>query len=892
MLRSSLFTCAVPAWLFVATAALGAGPPSTAPGLRLTDTVYPLEYDLTLTLDPDAETYTGAIDIRIHLDTPTDLVWLSATQLILTESRATAGTPMNRDLAADVVPGDEDVIGLRFAEPLPAGEAKLRLRFKGGLSDGEVAGLFRQKDGGNWYVLTQMEPIYARRAFPCFDEPRFRAPWRVTLIIPDGQRAFSNMPAESERSTTPGSREVRFRSTPPIATYLVAIAVGPWDVLDGGTAGRNATPLRYIAPKGRASEAAYAASVTPKIVERLEAYFDKPFPFPKLDSISIPNTGFFFGAMENIGLITYDQRLLLAKPDETTTRFKQSYVSDAAHEISHQWFGNLVTPAWWDDIWLNESFATWLGDKITAEVMPEWRWEFRRIGTRQWAIGNDQLASARRVRQPIAVRGDIRSAFDGISYGKGSAVLSMFEEWLGPEKFRAGVQRYMAKHAWGVATAEDFFAALAAEDKAVLPAFRDFVDRPGVPELAITLDCSGTPELKLRQSRFLPKGSTADARQDWVFPACFQYGDSRKGTTQCTLVHETTANLKLDSAICPQWVIGNRAGIGYFLPALDTELYAAVPKAVHVLGPGDWMPLLADTNTLARGAVVSLPDALTLAAFAAKQDDPRVYEEALSIAADVPKAVTQGVAGSRYATWIRRQFGPRAQALGWQPKAGEDTDTQRLRRSLVPLVADRGRDAVLAREAQSRARKWPADRKAVPPDVRRELLEVAARTADRDAPALYAHMLAAAKAVSDAGERQDLLSALGAFRDPTLAAGAADLMLSGPFEPREALRILAMQLEGEATRAGALAWLDRNYEVLLARGPQKDFDRIPQWADAACTGNERALFVVAFATRAPQIDGGARSYAKALERIDLCLAYRAAQEPALTAWLAAGAGRR
>jgi cytosol alanyl aminopeptidase len=199
---------------------------------------------------------------------------------------------------------------------------------------------------------------------------------------------------------------------------------------------------------------------------------------------------------------------------------------------------------------------------------------------------------------------------------------------------------------------------------------------------------------------------------------------------------------------------------------------------------------------------------------------------------------------------------------------------------------------VLAREAQSRARKWPADRKAVPPDVRRELLEVAARTADRDAPALYAHMLAAAKAVSDAGERQDLLSALGAFRDPTLAAGAADLMLSGPFEPREALRILAMQLEGEATRAGALAWLDRNYEVLLARGPQKDFDRIPQWADAACTGNERALFVVAFATRAPQIDGGARSYAKALERIDLCLAYRAAQEPALTAWLAAGAGRR
>jgi alanyl aminopeptidase len=877
--------------LFVA-GTLGAASPPAPPGMRLTDTVVPVHYDLALTLDPDADAYTGSIDIRIRVAQATDLVWLNATGLTVDEARVLIEKPMVESLAAEIVPGDDDVIGVRLSAPLPVGQASLSLRFKGTLNNSEVAGLFKQRDGDDWYVLTQLEAIYARRAFPCFDEPRFRAPWRITLTVPEGQRAISNMPIESERTLLPGWREVSFRPTPPIASYLIAIAVGPWDVLDGGTAGRDAIPLRYIAPKGRASEAAYAASITPKIVERLEAYFGQPFPFPKQDSITIPNSGYFFGAMENVGLITYDQRLLLAKPDATTTRFKQSYVATAAHEIAHQWFGNLVTPAWWDDIWLNESFATWLGNKITMELMPEWRWEFTRVDTRQWAIGNDRLASARRIRQPIVVRSDIRSAFDGISYGKGSAVLSMFEDWLGPQKFRAGVRRYMAAHAWGVATADDFFAALAAEDDAVLPAFRGFVDRPGVPKLAIALDCSNMPRLTLRQSRFVPYGSTAEAQQRWVFPACFQYGDAKQGKTQCTLVRDEASELRLDTAACPEWVIGNRAGIGYFLPALDAALYAAVPKAARVLGPMDWVPLLADTNTLARGAAVPLPDALALAALAARQRDPRVYEEALAIAMDVPRAAARGADGVRYAAWVRTQFGPRARALGWRPKAREDSDTQRLRRSLVPFVADRGADAALAREARTLAARWPEDPRAVPPDVRAELLEVAARTAGSDAAALYAHMVAAATATRDSGERRDLLAALGAFRDPALAAQAAQLMLTGPFEPRAALLILRGQLEGETTRAGTLAWLDRNYDALMSRGAHDDFDGLPGWADGACSDEERNLFVAAFATRAPKVDGGARAYAKALERIDLCLAYRRAQEPALAAWLAVGTARR
>ena len=697
--------------------------------LRLPDTVVPTNYELQLTLDPDADEYAGAVRIGIRIAVPIDLVWINATRLQFDDVVAVVDSGASAGLRAEVIPGNDDVVGLQFASPLPAGTATLTVHFTGRFSASEVAGLFKQKEAGDWYVLTQMEPLWARRAFPCFDEPRFRAPWQITLTVPEHQRAFSNMPVESERVAHSGWREVRFQQSPSMATYLVAIAVGPFDVLDGGIAGRNATPLRYIAPKGRAAEAAYAASITPRILERLEAYFGQPFPFPKLDSISIPNSGYTFGAMENIGLITYDQSLLLAKPEETTTRFQQSYVSVAAHEISHQWFGDLVTPLWWNDIWLNESFASWLGDKITGEVKPEWRWDFRRIDGRAWAITSDRLASARRIRQPIEVRSDVRSAFDGISYSKGQSVLAMFENWLGPDKFRAGVRRYMAQHAWGVATADDFFAALVAEDDALLPAFRDFVDRSGVPILTIALDCASGARLVLSQKRFLPRGSTGDPAQRWVFPACFEYGDATKAATQCTLIKDEASELGLNTKSCPQWVIGNRGAIGYFLPALSPQLYAAVANAGLLIGPTDWYALLSDSDILARSAAVPLPDALSLAALASAQKDPRVFGAAVGVAEGVPRALTTGAEGIRYAAWARGRSG-----LAPGPSAGsriqgrtptrDGSAVWSCRSSPIavatrPSPARRGSGPVAGRRIRTRYRRMFAVRSSSPPPSRR-----------------------------------------------------------------------------------------------------------------------------------------------------------------------------
>jgi alanyl aminopeptidase len=309
------------------------------------------------------------------------------------------------------------------------------------------------------------------------------------------------------------------------------------------------------------------------------------------------------------------------------------------------------------------------------------------------------------------------------------------------------------------------------------------------------------------------------------------------------------------------------------------------------IGPTDWYALLSDSDILARSAAVPLPDALSLAALAATQRDPRVLSAAVGIAEGVPRALTTGTDGVRFAEWVRARFGPRARALGWQPHPDEDADTRRLRRVVVPFVADRGGDAALAREARQRAARWPQDPRAVSPDIRGVLLVTAARTAGRDGPALYAHMLATAAGEKDARLRRDLIKALGWFRDPATAVAARELMLSGPFAPVEALSILGSQLENDATRVGALAWLDTHYDALAARGAQDDFEALPYWAGDACSSSERADFVKALAQRMQSVDGGPRSYAKALEQIDLCLAYRAVQQPALAAWLAAGAGR-
>ena len=439
----------------------------------------------------------------------------------------------------------------------------MTLSFEAEQSRNTSRGIFTLEDGGAWYTMTQFEAISARRAFPCFDEPGYKTPWEITLRVPNGLVArgeYAGRRADDRRRRIHHrsfrARRVRCRR------YLVAFAVGPWEFVDLGRVGRSAVPTRIVVPRGRGADTKFAAAAYPELYALLESWFGIPYPFDKLDHAAIPLTVNF--AMENAGLITYGVAGLLAKPGDDTPRFRRGAANVGAHEIAHQWFGNLVTTAWWDDIWLNEAFATWIAEKIVDQWKPAYDRGAARIEERAKAIDADTLGSARQIREPVRSRGDIFRAFDAITYEKGATVIGMFEGWLGEEPFRRGVQRYLESRRYGSATAQDFLESLATTSgRPVTPAFDTFLNQNGVPQVDVRLQCgAGGAKVVLTQHRLVPLGSGSTDPRRWQIPVCMRYG---KACSTCTLLTETSATVPLEGA-CPAFVFANAGGRGYYVP--------------------------------------------------------------------------------------------------------------------------------------------------------------------------------------------------------------------------------------------------------------------------------------------------------------------------------------
>ncbi len=498
------------------------GPPPEPPKLRLPGTAEPTGYAVELALDPGQDTFRGKVDVDVRLKEKTRLLWLNGSDLVVGKASASSA---DRSVGVRPVPGGGDFVGFAFDRDVGPGTLKLHVEYTGKLDTTSTQGLFRQKDGEDWYVFSQLENTDARRAFPCFDEPSYKVPWQLTVRIPKGTTAVSNTPIASESDGADGSRVVRFRKTDPLPSYLVAVAVGPFDYLDAGVAGSKKTPIRIVTPRGKASQGRYAAQTTGPMLELLEAYFGIPYPYAKLDQLAIPQT-VTFGAMENAGLITWSERILIAPSTEETVGFFRTQASINAHEMAHQWFGDLVTLAWWDDVWLNESFATWMADRILIEWKPEWGTDVERVVSRSNVMFEDTLVSARKIRQEIVSNDDIVNAFDQISYQKGAAVLTMFESWVGAAKFQAGVHAYLEAHRFGNATVRDFLQALeGASRPGVAAAFSTFLDQPGVPVVDVALDCAGGPaKAALAQKRLLPLGSKGAGAELWQIPVCSRAG--------------------------------------------------------------------------------------------------------------------------------------------------------------------------------------------------------------------------------------------------------------------------------------------------------------------------------------------------------------------------------
>jgi alanyl aminopeptidase len=644
--------------------------------------------------------------------------------------------------------------------------------------------------------------------------------------------------------------------------------------------------VRVIVPKGKGADAAYAATAIPQLLKLLEDYFGIPFPYEKLDSVIMPVSDF---AMENAGLITYAESSLLADPATETIDHKRELAGVCAHEMAHQWFGDLVTTAWWNDTWLNEAFATWMERKIPGEWQPGWHLDVAAVKARLGAMHGDDLASAREIRQPIENNDDIADAFDDITYEKGAAVIEMFEHWIGEAKFREGVQLYLKQHAWGNSTASDFEAAMSsAAGKNVAPAFNSFLDQPGVPEVSVALKCGAQPSLEVEQKRSLPIGSQAKP-QTWQIPICVAYEADGTVHHQCSLLSDPKAEIALVGAqTCPTWILPNDGEAGYYQVAYKDDLLKMV-LADHGsrLSVAERVGVLGDVDSLAGEGQVSAQAALALVPEFSNDPDWHVVQSAANIAALLRGESVPANLRDKGARFIRQEFGAKAVALGWTAQPGDTDDTRLLREKLVPFVASTGEEKELIDQAEMLAHEWLSTKRGIDPEMLEPVLQIAAEFGNRD---LFNSLRTAAMEERQHHNREVLLEALGSFRRPELARASLDLLLSKDFDPRESFYpLLFGPLSYVDTRDVPFDFVKQHLDALLKRLPREvgeDYAAmLPSVGGSFCDIKHRDDLDSFFADRVKDYNGGPRTLAQTLEGIDLCIAARKSLTPELTAFL-------
>jgi cytosol alanyl aminopeptidase len=849
------------------------------PQFRLPATAVPSHYNVRLTIVPNEDRFSGSADIDIKFSEPTSVLWLNAQALTIEKATLTVG---EQSLTAKVINEPKDLVGFSFEHSVGPGAATLHLSYQGVNSRKDMQGIFQVKDGNSWYVYSQFENIAARQAFPCFDEPSYKVPWQLTLVVPAGDKAFSNTPVLFETPDAKGMKVVKFAETKPLPSYLVAIAVGPMDVVEARHAGANKTAIRIIVPHGRAADAQYVADITPDIVNLLEKYFAIPYPYEKLDQVAIPLAGY---AMEHPGLVTYGSGFFLMKPQEVTLDTKRTGTSVIAHELAHQWFGDLVTTRWWDDIWLNEGFASWMANKIVNEYKPEWNMNIDELNNYQRAMGTDELVSSRKVRQPILSDDDIANAFDDITYDKGSALLNMFESYMGKEKFQEGIRAYLKKYAWGNATSAEFLASLGGSDPNIARAFSTFLDQAGVPLVTARLHCeAGNADLQLSQQRFLPHGSQGSPDQTdqvWDIPICIRYPGLAEQARQCSLMSKKTESIRLISGkSCPAWAYANDRQAGYYRVLYTGGTLEPIFKDSKALTVPERVGLFGDLTTLTEGHL-PMGEALSLLRNFARDSSPRVVLKTLPFIYDVDNHLVSDSLKPNFGRYVSSLYKDRAVQSGWKSSPGEDDGTRSLRPELIWVLANHAEDPDFIEHSRKLTFAWLDDHSAVEPDLLDNILDTAARHGDR---ALFDRLRSQAKKETDEPLQRTLLGALGAFRDPAIEKTALDIIVTDDFDPRLSLEIL-FHAPAIESRKLTYDFVKRNWDALIARLPTDAGASLPYVAADFCDSEHRADVQTFFDGRSTKYTGGPRILAEVLERISLCLARKPANEASVAEFL-------
>ncbi|HEX9407735.1 MAG TPA: M1 family metallopeptidase [Thermoanaerobaculia bacterium] len=822
----------------------------------------PTHYAITITPDLAKETFSGEETIDLTVKEPVSSITLNAIGFSYHDVSVTsAGKTTTANVGEN--PANE-MITLTLAEPIAAGTASIHIGFDAPINK-RLRGFYLSRTPARKYAVTQFEATDARRAFPSFDEPAMKATFDIALVVDKGDTAISNAPIASDTPVGDTKHRIQFATTPRMSTYLVAMLVGDFQCIDGGVDG---TPIRVCSTPGRQQMGAWALESAQQVIHFYNNYYSIKYPFQKLDLISIPD--FEAGAMENAGAITFRETALLIDPRASLGQ-RKGVASTVAHEIAHQWFGDLVTMKWWDDIWLNEGFATFMTAKPLVAWHPEWNTKLDAVAGSVGSLGLDSQRATRPIRTPAETREEINQLFDGIAYGKTAAVLRMVEQWLGEDAFRDGIRAYLRKYSWSNAAAEDFWGTMAESSKKPVDAvMKSFVDQPGAPLIHSSDVCKDiVHDVTVRQERLTERGK--DVAEVWSLPICPK-------DMLCALVSQPQTKLSIPNCNRPLFL--NRNGAGYYIADYSAEERKALQAHLSDLTPAELISLRGNEGLLVNLLRRDVGDYLALL-----QAMPRPAERTLveGITGSLRGLDRQLVNDTNRAQWqqairaLLRGYAPPT----WTAPAGESDEARSSRTAVLENLGLLGADPQVLAGARELADKFLADPTSVDRTTANAALGLAANFGDA---ALFDRLMSLYQKADNPALKQSYLISLTEFRDPALISKAIDYAFSGNIRTQDLPGFLARLIFNPFARTQAWSavknhWADLQRDVPTAMGAFTG--SIGSVCDPEVKKDIQAFFAEHPAGT------GSRNLQRSLEGIDRCVAFRAAQQASFDQAIAA-----
>jgi puromycin-sensitive aminopeptidase len=839
---------------------------------RLPRAVVPHRYDLTLEPDLAVATFSGQETIRLGVTEQVSEILLNAHQLQIQQAELRNGDETIRGQVELLE--DDQRARIALERPAPAGDWDLYLEFTGILND-QLVGFYRSTFTDvagveQEIATTQFEATDARRAFPCWDEPDFKAVFAVTLIVPEDLLAVSNAPELSREESGDGRLKIRFADTMKMSTYLVAFVVGPFEATEPVDV--EGVPVRIITPRGKLGLSGFALDCAIFAFRYLRDYYQIPYPGLKIDHVAIPD--FAFGAMENLGCITYRETALLLDTSTASQSELLRVLDVIGHELAHMWFGDLVTMKWWDGIWLNEAFASFMEYKATDAMRPEWkRWLAFAASERPWAFGVDALASTRPVEFEVRSPDEANEMFDALTYGKGSSLLRMIEQFIGEEAFRLGVGNYLRKHAYANTVTADLWAGLnSASGQPVGEIMNTWILQRGFPQVEVSLTEGG---IELSQRRFLTIPDESDQTL-WQIPVQLRGNAAGKPFHQKHLVTEPETTIKIEAA---DGVIANAGGHGFYRVRYDGPLFSALVDQLSSLDDLERYILIDDTWAFVESGQQPVTDFLRLAGAYRDETEQSVWGAVLGGVAAVGHHLVDEDHRQAFAGWVGELVGPAFGLLGWEPRTGESDLTRRLRGQLIGALGRLADDPDVIARCRKLVELIIEDPRAIDPEIVRASLFV---TADHGGQTEYTRFFDRYKTTTAPHEQQRWLLALSAFDDPDLVVETVTASLDGRIRTQDSSWVIGATLGNR--KNGLLAWRQ-------VRRQWDDFVKLPTMTQRrmieglpALARPEAAAEIEAFFSETT-LPHAAKSIAQNLERLRANVLLRERETAAVNEYL-------